>query len=262
MDSLARLLNSYYRDQPRQPVVTAVGLRRNGASPAQDSPKTTLAVAHNTTDEAIQNDDERRLNVVSEFLRSPTEDKRLLTQQARQTAASLSQSSGLPRSRAADQERAARLGPRDRLARDLLKLKRTYDGLDSQRSEAMAQLSARLREVFEVSPPSMVDLTIPADRGAVHAESALVAHQVGGPIGVSKLSCGDCDDYAVGKGRKQDLRGTHGGRFPGWVHPDIRSSGTKPLKRVDVDQYASDSSSDADFSDETPNLRPKNKSSV
>ncbi|AKJ29252.1 hypothetical protein [Caldimonas brevitalea] len=233
MDSLARLTHSYTAEMANgerpNPVVTAVGLQQNNVSKNYR-----LAIAHNTQDAQQHADDLARLKLVRDVVVGRTS--------SAETAAYLAPDSGLPR-----RSHHGNLGAQDRLAKDLRKLRSTYDGNDDERGGA--RLKQALHNVFgtreEPKPINAVNLTMPpAGRGVVHGETALLAQSVPSPIGVSKLSCGDCDDYASEVGRNSDLRGTHGQRFPGWQHP---TTGQVSHNRVitGAPQYANDSDSDA-----------------
>lgn len=221
MDSLARATHSYFPDARTNPVVTAVGFE-----PTSDTTGR-IAIAHNKTDAFQRSEDARRLDLIHGVLKGE--------RNAGRAAQSLAPDSGLGR------------GAEDRLAADLRKLRGTYEGRDDQRGGA--ELRRKLEQAF---PPSTsgqgvnwVDKTMPVQRGAVHGEAALVAQGVPGHLGVSKLSCQDCFDYAEGLGRADHLRGTHGQNFPGWTHPTDLSQSTNRVIIPGTRQYASDSDSDA-----------------
>jgi len=220
MDSLARLTHSHmphhYGDGFENPVATAVGF-------VQAHQQTALAVAHNTSGPQQQQANADRLAWVQASLKghvSPV-----------QAAQQLEDTSGL-RPRTAER----------RLEKDLSKLRKTYEGHDSGRPGAQ-QLQSQLHAVFDQAVVPWYDFTTLPASGVVHAESALLGANVPGHIGVSKLSCGDCADYADEQQRANDVRGTHGQRFPGWTHPGDGSV-SRDRAISNENQYPSDSDSD------------------
>lgn len=204
MDSLARLTHSSTREMKdgsrKKTLVTAVGFQRS--SKTGDF---RVAIAHNSSDDQQAIDDQARLTLVRDVV--------IGNSSARSTARQMTGTSGLPH-RGADAV--------ERLANDLRKLRSTYQGRDDARGGA--PLKQVLHNLFGTpeapAPVRTADLTLNSLRGTIHAESALLAQKVQGRIGVSKLSCGDCYEYAAERGRRDDLRGTHGEYFPGWRHPD------------------------------------------
>ena len=224
MDSLARLTHSHVHDQYggnfRNPVATAVGF----TATARGTPA--VAVAHNTTSQQQMNIDAGRLDVVKDVMTGALKPD--------DAAAILAPHSGLPHRRA-----------HTRIKADLQKLQNTYDGRDNQRPGG-AELQQQMHDVFHPDGVLTVDHTMTAShRGAaVHAESALIAAGIPGEIGVSKLSCGDCADYATEHHREGSLRGTHGERFPNWEHPDTGVVPGNLPSGENVRQHPSDSDSD------------------
>ncbi|WKB55792.1 hypothetical protein [Eleftheria terrae] len=233
MDSLARLTHSYTAEMANgerpNPVVTAVGLQQNATTKDYR-----LAIAHNTQDAQQSADDMARLKMVRDVVIGRTS--------SAQTAAVLAPTSGLPQ-----RSHQGNMGATDRLAKDLRKLRSTYEGNDDERGGA--RLNQALHNLFGTreapKPINAVNMTMPTSgRGVIHGETALLAQNVPSPVGVSKLSCGDCDDYAAEVGRSNDLRGSHGQRFPGWQHPTTRQVSRNRVI-TGASQYANDSDSDA-----------------
>ncbi|WP_080423008.1 hypothetical protein [Burkholderia ubonensis] len=241
MDAMARLMHSQGNGiaTRKNPVVTAVAFgERDGQK--------VLLIAHNRTSEQVENADAQRLRNLAGFLKrekSPEQFREDIRQNENHGMDTYNNHPGMKYASA-----------EDRLMADANKLWKTYEGNDNDR-EGGAALHANLRAVIdhvgETGPLPLQDATIPIqlenknDKRSVHAEAALVHRQSEGAIGVSKLSCGDCDDYAATKSRQTDLRGTHGMYFPKWVNPDHTNESTggghfQPAAK----QYASDSDSD------------------
>lgn len=223
MDSLARLVHSYdwdriARGETPNPVVTAVGIRPRHGKRSQ------VVVAHNESNAAQREADFDRLYSVAQVLRGRRSAARL--------ARELAPTSGLP----GDPRSAER-----RLARDLRKLRRTYEGRDDARLGGR-DLRRTLRDTFRTGA-SYSDQT---EGQGIHAEAALLHQDVAGPLGVSKLSCHDCFQYGRRGRRETDLRGTHGLSFPGWTDPDVGSQSRDRVFDPRVNQYPSDSESETD----------------
>jgi len=81
------------------------------------------------------------------------------------------------------------------------------------------------------------------NKRVVHAEAALIAAEIQGPIGISKLSCGDCYDFAKEQGRASDLRGMHSNRFDTWTNPITGKTRTEKII-TDADHFPPDSDSE------------------
>ncbi|HDR9512206.1 TPA: hypothetical protein QDC03_007473 [Burkholderia cepacia] len=234
MDSLARLLHSYTREMREgtrtNPVVTAVGLQQDPVTGEVE-----VSIAHNVEDHLQRAEDERRLILVRDIVIS--------NKTPESVARELAGTSGLPN------RRPLNMDARNRLIRDLKKLRATYQGKYDGRPGA-AELKEKLQVLFgtQENPkdPKIVSYTNNGTgRGVVHGETALVSANIEGAIGVSKLSCGDCFDYAVAKERNSNLRDTHGQRFPGWKNPDTQEV-SRNKKITGTDQYPNDSESEAE----------------
>lgn len=153
-----------------------------------------------------------------------------------------------PTSGLASKSTTGRVGAFARVLRDLSKLRATYNGKDDNRPGG-AELKSLLQDIFGMPgrPKDLMirPLTRIGDNGTIHGEAALIASDIRGAIGVSKLSCGDCADYALEKGRA--IRGSHGMRFPGWEHPGTGRIPAFDLSdRQAANQYPTDSDSDGE----------------
>ncbi|MCX2863559.1 hypothetical protein OOZ63_17140 [Paucibacter sp. PLA-PC-4] len=226
MDSLARTLHSsmpgeYNTDRSfPNPVVTAVGFTAQDEYP--------LAIAHNATSDRQKAVDAERLEVLRKTLKGEMT--------PHDAACRTAPSSGFkPKDRA-----------QERLEKDYAKLRNTFRGVDDGKVGGK-EFRAQLAQVFNGNPVQYVDHTIAVNRGAVHGESALLAESVPGLIGVSKLSCGDCSDYAVELKRSMDIRGTHGERFPGWQHPTSGQIEPRARFTSTANQFPDDSDSEVEL---------------
>ncbi len=239
MDSMARLMHSHGSDisTRKKPIVTAVAF-------GEKDDRVVLEVAHNKTNDQVANADAQRLRNLAGFLKG--------SKTPEQFRANIHENAEHGMSNYAGGKYAT---AEERLMADARKLKQTYEGGDDQKSGGVAlreRLHAVIDSVNDTDPLPLEDKTIPVqvnknDPRTIHAEAALVKHQSEGAIGVSKLSCGDCDDYAADHGRSGDLRGTHGMYFPKWVNPDDHGETTAGATFVPTaNQYASDSESDVE----------------
>ncbi|MGU8077113.1 hypothetical protein [Burkholderia pyrrocinia] len=250
MDSLARAVHSFTNGQygpgNPNPVVTAVGLQRDSNGQIK------IAIGHNEQGPSQEKLDKERLKIVQDAIigrKTPAA-----------AAKELAPSSGLPYRPSEGHMKGV-----DRLTVDLQKLSDTYNGKNDSDPGAR-ELGKNLRDLFGTkdapNDPGINYYTKGKNSrgGTVHGEAAVIAGGVTGPIGVSKLSCGDCFDYANNNGRGDDLRGSHDERFPGWTDPGTNQKANNRPTNSRVQQHPEDSDSDADL-DADPSQPPGNPSS-
>lgn len=262
MDSLARLTHQYTPENRQWQRANARSYRTNTIVPEgrpagvatavghgthADDPQHYLAIAHNRQDAQQAHDDHERLTQVREVIAGPAS--------AKTTAQALAATSGLPA------RQTGQPSPTERLTTDLRKLRATHQGKDDSRGGDVVKSMTQAIFAADASSPSVPikhfthNHNWVGTEGTVHAESALIAANIPGPIGVSKLSCGDCADYAQEKNRSADLRGSHHLRFKGWRHPDSGAiSQVSAGQKQNTQQYADPSSSEVEGS--TDESRP------